>query len=178
MFGFALKRFLMVIILLKLGSCACLNAQEVQVSDLTANDLSEVLGIHWWIVQLPGKLGPKDTVTTEFVSSDGKIIGGGCGFSSGDGQNKIGDKVRIFCWEDRVAQQANVMIKLKSGGAGTAPTKDYFKGAAIGGASNGAVMKVGDILLKFDSTKSPSFTGGNVLNDGQVGLRVSITQKK
>jgi hypothetical protein len=70
-----------------------------------------------------------------------------------------------------------VRSEIADDGAATASYTDYLKGAAVGGPGNGAVQNVGDILMKFDSTKSPSFTGGNVMSPGQVGLRVCIERR-
>ncbi len=144
------------------------------MSGLTANDLAEVLGVHWWIVRLPEGIGPKDWVGVQSVSSDGKVLQGGGGFS-GPGA-ALGREIRIYCYEDKAANRAYVQINTKGGGAGV-PFDDYFKDAAIGGVANGVVLNVGDILIKFDKTKNASFTGGNDMNPGQVGLKVVITHR-
>jgi hypothetical protein len=150
------------------------SAQEQRVSNLTANDLAEALGVHWWIVKLPDGIGPKDVVGVEAVSADGKVLQGGGGFS-GPG-SALGREIRIYCYEDKAAKVTYVQIKTKGGGAGI-PFDDYFKDAGVGGAANGSVLNVGDILIKFDNTKNVSFTGGNELLPGQVGLKVVITHR-
>lgn len=159
-------------LMLLLALCGHASAQERRVSDLTANDLAEALGVHWWIVKLPEDIGPKDMVGVESVSSDGKVLQGGGGFS-GPGA-ALGREIRIYCYEDKAAKQSYVLIKTKAGEAGV-PFDDYFKYGGIGGAANGAVLNVGDILLKF--SKQGSFTGGNEMLPGQVGLKVVITHR-
>ncbi len=138
---------------------------------LTANDLAEALAIHWWIVKLPPNLGPKDMVGVELVSSDGKRLAGGGGFSGG----KIGPEIKIYCWEDEAANVAKVAINTLGQGSGTMMVTNYFKNAAVGGASNGTVLNVGDNLLIFDQSTTPSFNG--TMQNGQVGLRVAITKR-
>jgi hypothetical protein len=152
-----------------------LNAQELHPSDLTANDLAEALSVHWWTVKLPHDLKPKDMVGVEAISSDGKRLEGSGGFSAQTGV-PIGDTMRIYCWEDKASHLTNIVMKT-SCGTFTMFLKDYFKGAALAAQPNGAVLNVGDILLNFDSSKSPSFSGVN-LSKGQVGLRVVITPHK
>ena len=144
--------------------------QEVRASDLTANDLAEVLGVHWWTVKIPANLGSKDTVGIELFASDGKKLGGGGAFS---GVN-LGSEVRIFCYEEKSEKLGIVVIRTK-GGTATFPIEDYFRYGGVGGASNGSVLHLQDTLIKF--SKEASFNGGNELLPGQVGMRVVVTRR-
>jgi len=148
---------------------------ERHVSDMTANDLAEATGVHWWIVRLPEPSTPKDMVGIEVISSDGKVLTGGGGMG---GEFSWGGELRVYCYEESALNRMTVAYKAKNGGLAVERFDDYFKGAATSGASNGTVLNVGDILLKFDNTKSPSFTGGNVMYPGQVGIRVAINRRK
>jgi hypothetical protein len=167
------KLLLVPFLLITAGFGARLNAQEAHPSDLTANDLAEALSIHWWTIKLPPHLGPKAEVGVGAMTSDGKKLEGGGGFSGGN----LGDKLRVYCWEDSTAHLMKVVIKLENGNMSGMYLKDYFKDAAVGGPSNGAVLNVGDSLIKFDASKSPSMVGGNAMLPGQTGLRVVIGQR-
>jgi len=148
---------------------------EAHPSDLTTRDLSDVLSLYWWTVNIPTDLKPKDMVGVELISSDGKTLEGGGGFSPTT--EPIGSTMRVYCWEDKGSHQMNVMLKTEKGDVATTYFTDYFKGAANGGYANGTVLNVGDILLKFDPSKTPSLSGSDELSDGQIGLRVVVTRK-
>ena len=172
-----LKFLGLALVILVIVDAPCVGAQESHPSDLTANDLAEMLSIHWWTIQLPKDLKPKDMVGVEIVSADGKRLEGGGGVSSWPGGKSLGNSIKIFCWEDEALRLANVRIKTADGSAGGFHLKDYFKSGASFGSPNGAVLKVGDVLIKFSSSPTASFSDGDALEPGQVGLRVVITRK-
>ena len=150
-----------------------LKADERATSNLTANELAAVLDMHWWMVEIPSNLGPKDSVAISFVSSDGKEVAGAISISPGPGKIKLGTRVKVFCWEDKAARQMKVRLEV-AGTVGGGYVHDYFDNAACGGPANGYVLHPGDVLLKFDSSKNPSLGSGNVLTPGQIGLEVVI----
>jgi len=168
-------RIVTSLLLFLLASTLAVKAQtsENRASSLTANQLAEVIGVHWWIVRLPSDLGLKDKVCVSFVNYDGKEVAEGCGFSSGPGLNKLGPEAKVFCWEDEASHQIRVQMQI-SGNTGTSPVKDFFDQAAVGGPANGTVLKPDDILIKFDSSKRASMTNGNELLPGQIGMKVVI----
>jgi hypothetical protein len=162
-------------LLLALLSPSLLKAEEHHVSNLTANELAEALDIHWWVVKIPSNLGPKDSVGISLVSSDGKEVAVGTSISSGPGKIKLGELAKIFCWEEKASGHMKLKLEV-AGTVGSSYAQDYFNNAACGGPENGSVLNPGDILLKFDSSKSPSITGGNALLPGQFGLKVVINR--
>lgn len=160
------------------GCCVLLTmmaarAGDQPAPDLSASELADVLGVHWWTVQIPADIGPKDSVGVYTVTSDGKQTPASGEIGLGPTDKKLGTTARVFCWEDKASKQMKVALQF-GGATGTAESKDYFALGASGGPGNGAVLKPGDILLKFDSSKSPSFTVGNSLFPGQTGLMVVV----
>src|SRR5450755_2767717 len=96
---------LVALIFVTVGLDQKMNAQEARPQDLTANDLAEALSVHWWTVKLPPHLGPKAMVGVEAITADGKKLDGGGGFSGGD----LGDKMRIYVWEDAGSHETKVI---------------------------------------------------------------------
>jgi len=150
-----------------------LKADDRQASSLTANELAEALDIHWWIVEIPSDLGPKDSVGLSLVSSNGKEVAGGTSISPGPANINLGTSVKVFCWEERSSGHMNLKLEV-AGNMGSSYAHDYFHNAACGGPGNGSILKPGDLLLKFDSSKNATLTAGNTLSPGQVGLKVVI----
>jgi len=165
--------FYMALSLLLLTTFACnAPAQERRLDDLTANDLAEALGVHWWIVKVPHPQSPKDSIKVELVSADGKVLPGGGALG---GQFDWGGEVRVYCYEELALHQLKVMLKTKDATEGGYYFDDYFKSAsASGGVANGTVVSVADVFMKFNVTKAGTLTGGTVLGPGEIGLRVVI----
>jgi len=152
-------------------------ALENRASSLTASELSEVLGIHWWIVELPSNLGPKDHVCISFVDSNGNEVAAGSSFSPGPANIKLGPEAKVFCWEDKASGQIKVTLQVANN-SGTSGAQNFFDKAATGGPANGTVLKPGDVLIKFDSSKGANFTGGNEMHPGQIALKIVVNHSE
>jgi hypothetical protein len=141
---------------------------------LTADDLAEALGMHWWAVRLPDNFKPGDTIGIQWISSDGAGITG----SSATMVNTslvAGAIVKIYC-HDQPGGPA-LEIKSPNGELNTTFPAISLNAAALGGLPNGASANNGDILLKLVKRApdgSLTVAPGNTLNPGDIGLRLVV----
>ncbi len=152
-----------------------LHSEESKPTDLTVNDLAEVLGVHWCIVQLPKDIGANDTIVIEIVSSTGQeTVSNSSSFAS-----NRGDKIKFLFWEDEASKYEHMMATWLNGDPGVHSSAgdmtkftDYVPDS--GGPSNGTIMKVGDILFTFSKGKKGSYSPQ--LKPDQIGYKVVIVR--
>jgi len=163
--------------LLVIAACAILPGTLFSADNpatLSADDLAEALGLHWWSVRLPDNFKPGDTIGVQWISSDGTGIPG----SSATMVNTSlvpGAIVKIYC-RDQPGGPA-LEIKSPNGELNTTFPAITLTAAAVAGLPNGALANNGDLLLKLVN-RAPDGTlaiaPGNTLNPGDIGLRLVI----
>lgn len=141
---------------------------------LSAEELAEVLGVHWWTVRLPDAFKPGDTIGVQWISSDGTGLTG-CSATMVNTSLNPGAIVKIYC-HDQPGGPA-LTIKTPNGELNTTFPAISLTAAAVGGLPNGAFANNGDILLKLVKRApdgSLTVAPGNSLNSGDIGLRLVI----
>jgi hypothetical protein len=157
--------------------CAILPAKALAGDNsfpLTAPELAEVLGVHWWSVRLPDTFQPGDTIGVQWISSDGAAITG-CSATMVNTSMIPGAIVRIYC-HDQPGGPA-LIIKTPNGELDTTFPAISLTAAALGGLPNGSSANNGDILLKLVKRApdgSLTVPPGNTLNPGDIALRLVV----
>jgi len=170
-------RGLIVIAGLMLAGLCPAPSATADPSQLTANELADVLGIHWWVFNVPADTRHGDTVGVQWVSADGPSPVEGnvsVGLEQGD------DLVKIFLRYDPDTGQTTIKLARgnRPGGAQSAFGDAPFEGRNEIAIGNGCEVKEGDILIKLQK-KVPGETtytvdSGNTLKPGEVGLKVVV----
>jgi hypothetical protein len=148
-------------------------AGDIPVS-LTADELAEALGVHWWAVRLPDNFKPGDSIGVQWISSDSTAVTG-CSVTMVNTSMVPGAIVKIYC-HDQPGGPA-LTIHSPFGVANTTFPAISLTAAALGGLANGAFANNGDILLKVVNRApdgSLTVAPGNTLNPGDIGLRLVI----
>jgi hypothetical protein len=141
---------------------------------LTADDLAEALGVHWWAVRLPDNFKPGDSILVQWIASDGTGLTG-CSASMVNTAMTPGAIIKIYC-HDQSGGPA-LEIKTPNGELNTTFPAISLTAAALGGLPNGAFANNGDILLKVvkrAADGSLTVAPGNTLNRGDIGLRLVV----
>jgi hypothetical protein len=141
---------------------------------LSADDLADALGIHWWTVQLPADMPGTGTIVIQWISANGMGLTG----QSASMTNKsmtAGAVIKIFCRDEPGG--AALTIKTPGGDLSTTFPGISFTGATLGGLPDGSEAKSNDVVLKV-VRRNPDGTlivpPGNTLNPGDLGMRVVI----
>jgi hypothetical protein len=145
-------------------------------SELTANELAQVLGIQWWIFSAPEDTRSGDAIYVHWETRDGK--GSGAEIEV----KKPGEQAKIFYWVDNATHTPMVSIVNSSGASvGALNFPDGFVSAASCGIANGSMVKTGDFLVKLEK-RIPglldySTDNSTTLKPNEIGLKVEIRRK-
>jgi hypothetical protein len=143
-------------------------------TQLSANELAEVLGVHWWFIRFPDTIKSGASIGVQWIDSDGSQLAGGSATMTNTSLT-AGVIAKIFCKE--TPNGPEITIRTPGGFINTSFPDVSFAKAAIGGLANGTEAHTGDVLLKLVwRAKDGSLTvyPGNTLNPGDIGLRVFI----
>ncbi len=146
-------------------------------SDLSASELADVLGVHWWVFSVPPDFHHGDSIGVEWVAANGSSPTQG---SISVGIEKGDQTVKIFMRYD--TDTGETMLKLargeRGGGAQSIANDVPFEGSNEISIGNGTEVKDGDILIKLDKKQAGQTTysidSGNTLKPGEVGLKVVV----
>jgi hypothetical protein len=168
-----IPRFILIVPLI----CAAFPVSAIsadETSPLTAAELAEVLGVHWWAIKLPDTTRPGDGLSIQWIDSNGTGLAGGSATIANTSMTP-GAIVKIYCREE--TGHPAVTITTPNGELNTAFPDISLAGVTFAGLPNGTVAKSGDILLKLvkrapDGTLTLS--PADHLNPGDFGLRVAM----
>ena len=143
------------------------------VSPITAYEAADERGACHWMVDLKDQFSAQDSVQIGIVDAKGKQV---WGKNLPASWIKRPRTVDVFCWENKKSG-AMVLVVDAGGMICTWQIHDYLAGFSTWGPGNNSMLSSGDILLKFDPSKSPRFSSDNNLDDAQLGLRLALLKK-
>jgi hypothetical protein len=150
--------------------------QAADDSQLSANELAESLGVHWWRFNVPTDIHPDDRVSVRWFTTSGSSPGAGIGFIQTQ-QKPIG-QIKIFCW----SAGNRTMVKMTSTGVeGSSYSDDILTDHNISCMNNGSVIKEGDFMLitskePHPKANYPTFPG-RMPEPDEMGLKIEIERK-
>jgi hypothetical protein len=157
-------------------------------SNLTPEDIAGVLGLHWWILNVPADAGDNAAVKIHWAVSNPDKDPDVATISD----VKPGEILKLFYMAGDSAHEPKFGITslstYHSGGIASfaaycysdmSPPADFVLGA-VTSIGNGSVVKSGDILIK-EARKIPDIdteiAPGNALKPNEIGLKIELTKE-
>jgi hypothetical protein len=146
-------------------------------SKLTPEDIAGVLGLQWWLLNVPADAGDNARLKIYWASSN-----------TGEGPDvftsfwvKPGELIKVFYMAGDATHEPTIRIARPSAACrGSMRLPDGFVSGAETSIGNGSVVKSGDILIKEDrkipGVDTEGGAPGNSLKPNEIGLKIEITK--